>query len=254
MREKLVTFLAQFKEKRHSIICVMLLVFLIGFSQTILLSIPVSLFLEHYSSEDLPIVNMALGLMMFLFGIFFSYIQKKYSAFVSIILPLILFTFFQVFSWQALQLSNPILTFFSYSISLLINFFSLSICLILCYRLFTTNELKRLLGLFFGINGIGGISAGLAIPYLLMVMSFYDVLLLGGFSTGLGCFLIFLIRKHSPAKFSEKSPEVIISDSGSLDNSKDSKKYVYIVFSTTVLCFFILSIIGFIFNSEVQRN
>jgi hypothetical protein len=254
MKEKLVKVLLEFKEKKNLIFLVIFYSFLIGFSETILYSIPISQFLELYSSQELPIVYMSLGLMMFLFGIFFDYIQKKCSPFLSIILPMLLFAFLEIIYCKSLQSGNSFLTLTSFVGSLLIVFFSLSICLILYYRLFTTNELKILLGIFFGTISIGGIASGLIIPFLLNLMETYDIMLLSAFVTGVVCVLLMLIKTHYPQKFLKISVEEISSfDTGSIKKSKDYKNYVYKVFVTAALSFFIFYVIDFIFNSEVQR-
>ncbi|MBM3208232.1 MAG: hypothetical protein FJZ57_06495, partial [Chlamydiae bacterium] len=232
---------------------VLLYAFLTGLTQNILFSVPIARFLQEYSSDLLPVTYIGLGFTMFVLGWTFDYIQKKSSLFISIAVPIGLFSMMQfMFSWmlsvQSTFLIIPVLIG-----SILIVFFTGSVSSILYYQLFTTYELKRLYGCFCGAFGLGGIVMGFCMEILLKYMDPNHLMNIGSILMLMAFGCLFIIKKFSSKKLSEnvdEEKEGIKEENESFQN-KD-KKYVFKIFILTGVSYFIYYIFDYVFNSQVK--
>ncbi len=226
--------------------------FCIGILQNILFSVPLAMFLAHYNSSLLTLTYIGGGITSFIVGIGFTYLERKVSFFKLLALPTLFFSFLLLLFWGALFVVQEDWIYIVLQVwAVVIGSLNVSLVSLLFNQLFTLQQGKRLYGLIAGGVALGGIMIGFSLDFLVHHIGPNQIILLASCISFLGLYTQNKIKKNSGTRFLEK--EESSSTVVSLKSFKD-KKYMFSVFSITILVCFIFYTFDLLFNTEVQNH
>lgn len=230
--------------------------FLIGSTQTLLMVIPLAIFLSTYSSSLLTYVYMSLGVITFLIGNVFRFFQKNLSFFKLLLSPLIFFSLTLIGFWGLLEVAkfNWLPMAFLIWAAVAYTFFSLVLTNLLL-RVFTLQEGKQYFGIIGGVRATGGTLVGFLTPLMVKTLGantsflFVPVLIFGAI------FVLFVINKRHKDRFIEKSN----SHSGKTDKkitfkTLKNRAFVINIFVLAVVSIFNYYSIDLLFNATVKKH
>lgn len=232
-----------------------LFAFCIGAVQNILFSIPLASFLSRYSSSFLPQIYILSGIVIFCFGIAFSYLEKKAAVFYVLSIPIAFFSASLFLFWIALEaIKSPIIFIVLLIWAFLIGSLIISITMLLINQLFTFQQSKRIYGLIFGGIATGGAVIGFGMKVLINLLGANNLILLAAVMLSIAFLLQFSIRKHSGGRLqiTEESEEARTSKA--TWKSFKNKKYILKVFLLTFLIYFIYYSFDLLLNTTVQQH
>ena len=219
-----------------------------------------SLFISNdlFEKEFIPVSFIAAGVFVWLIGMFFTYLQKKYSfkktlpiglGFILTSIIIILALYFVTKSYIVIFLLFAWIRVFAYIHGM--SFWSMA------GRIFSLQQGKRIFGLITGGEVFASILAFFSIPFLLKITTTLTLLYISVISLLFAFFILLLIVKKFEAKLSQtKKPKIEIEHKkakrkGSIFfQNKYYKLFFLIAFLPIIAQFFV----QFIFQSQVKSE
>ncbi len=226
---------------------------LIGVAQTFLIVFPLAIFLSTYRGSSLTYVYMSMGVIIFLIGNFFRYVQRNLSFIHLLSSTLIVFAISLIFFWGLL-----VETHFKWiPMALLIwatvtyTFVSLVLSnLLVC--IFTLQEGKKLFGIIGGWRALGGTIGGFLTPLLVRTIGSNTALLLAPAVLFIALGALFLLYRTNQNRFEEKK---LTQDEKKISfKTLKNKSYVLCIFALATVSLFNYYSIDLLFNTEVKRH
>lgn len=246
-------FFTKSEEKNLVVLSIFFAAFM-GVTQTFINVVPLAIFLMTYESALLTDAYISLGILTFLIGSFFSYLQKRVSFFQFLIAPFFIFSVSLFICW--ILLINTHYEFFPMVLfvwsSVVYTFLSLVYSSLLLH-IFTLQEGKKFFGIISGMRAFGGIAAGILTPILVHQFNAKNIFLLAPLSMLIGMKILFSIKQKHPDRFSEiKRME---------ESKKEHMTFRKLKYKNYIICLFVLAIVSvfnfysldLLFNTEVKR-
>lgn len=244
-------------EPEESAIVFLIIVFgfCIGAACNILYSVPLAMFLTHYSSSLLPSIYIAVGMVMLGGGFALGYLEKKVSVFYTMAIPMAIFSGLLLFLFLSLFLIKASWIFFVGEIlSLGIAYFLSSFLSLMFNQLFTLQQSKRLFGLVITGSALGGILMGFGSDFVVSRIGSNNMILLG--SALLLCSFVsqLLIKKQPGNRFAQAEESSSASEPRLSFKEFKYKSYLLYIFAFYFIVCLLYYYLDFLFSTEVQKH
>lgn len=236
-----------------------LLTFLSGALLCYISSLPISLFLTHYGSENLPPIYLTVAFISMVFGFSYALLERKIP-FKRLIIALafVLNVVLTLLGAALISLDNNVIVIMlvvwcimAYD---LIEFAIWSVI----NSIYTMQQAKNSFGIIGGCQGIGGVTAGLMSPFLVSLLGIKLLIVFVGVLSLFMVLTMFILIKKS----TYKEASVVEDETDFEDTIKDEpsiksiikNKYVLKIFALATLSIFASYAIDLAFNTAAEAH
>lgn len=245
--------------EQNKLIWTFILTFICGALLCYISSFPIALFLTHYGSEQLPQIYLAVALVSMGFGFAYAFFERHLSFNKLIIgLAFTLSAVLTLLGMALISLSNTwIILILLIWATMAYDLYDFCIWLLI-NRIYTMQQAKNAFGMIGGCQSIGGLTAGLASPFLLSYFGLNPLMIATGIlAIVMVLVMLILLKKTSPVE------EEIAEDEQILDEARIDEpsfkailknKYVLKMFSLFAFCIFAMYVVDLLFNTAAEAR
>lgn len=219
-------------------------------------SVPLAMFLETYSSENLPLIYILGALVVLGFGLLIHQIQQTFS-FKILTQALVLFICFSAtLFWLIAIIGKSKILIFILVVWAIMAFAILEMTYwMLINQIYTIQQGKRLYGIIGGVQSLGGVTAGFLSPWVISKIGVNNVILLIAALAFLAWNILVLLQKRFMQKENRIHDKEEAASAGKMTFSEVLKNsYVFKIIVIMALCAIGHYLIDLLFNTLAERR